>query len=355
MSHKVGATTTARGNVVLAQHLAGTADLPEVQGFTLNDNGDVNNHRLLNVADATGDGDGVNLGQVRALLRAQDYKDSVRVATAAALPAYTRTGNEIVFDANGSFNDAGIDGIDDLALGESFLLRNEHAQDGSDAGIYEITVVGDAGTPAEAVRRADADSDAEVTPGMLVGVEEGTTLAGHYFRLVTANITLNTTDLVFTDFSAPVSFGTPSKLTEGDPAAGSSDNAARADHQHGSKPATDGDDWGDASNRWTVYSKGLNVGQGAIFYPSAVNNAVAQSPYTTQATDAIIEWDTSAGACEHSLPNPVTPGRVLEIILVTAGNDLTIKTHTGSTYMVLSAAGEGVRLRSTGTAWRVMP
>lgn len=128
-------------------------------------------------------------------------KEIVRVATAAALPANTRTSNTLEADANGDINGTGIDSVTDLIVGDRILVKNEGT--GANNGIYEITVVGDGGTPWEMDRVADADADAEVTGGIWVKSDEGTANVGKFWLLTTADpITLNTTALTFSEFTS---------------------------------------------------------------------------------------------------------------------------------------------------------
>lgn len=106
-----------------------------------------------------------------------DVKQSVRVATTVAITlSNTQT-------------------IDDIALsvGDRVLVKNQGTA--SQNGIY--VVASGAWT-----RAADANSDAEVTPGMFVFVEQGTTNADSGWVLSTdAPITLDTTALTFAQFS----------------------------------------------------------------------------------------------------------------------------------------------------------
>ncbi len=125
-----------------------------------------------------------------------DWKDSVRGATTAALPANTRVGNVITADANGALPT--IDGLT-FVVDETLLVQDEVAQ--LDNGIYEITAVGDGSNPFVLTRRSDADTDADVTAGLVVKVSEGTANGGKAFALDQADpITINTTALTFSEF-----------------------------------------------------------------------------------------------------------------------------------------------------------
>lgn len=126
-----------------------------------------------------------------------DWKESVRFATTAALDASTRAGNVRTANANGAF--PVVDGV--TAATNNRLLDKDHAT-AADRGVWTATSLGSAGTPWVLTRATDADTDAEVTSGAGMLVEEGTANGGKLFILTTANpITLNTTALAFSALS----------------------------------------------------------------------------------------------------------------------------------------------------------
>jgi hypothetical protein len=128
----------------------------------------------------------VTKGYVDAVKQALDIKDSVHVASTA----------NVALTAGSSGLEAGdaIDGVT-LVAGDRVLLKNQ--TDASDNGIYVAVASG--GTPA---RSADANASVDVTSGMFVFVEEGTANGDQGYVLTTNNvITLNTTNLTFTQFS----------------------------------------------------------------------------------------------------------------------------------------------------------
>lgn len=135
---------------------------------------------------------------VDALANGLDVKGSARLGTIAALPAYTRVGNVLTANANGALPN--IDGAAP-AVDDRVLLMNGAA--GADNGLFAVTALGDAGTPWILTRTEDANSSAEVTPGMWVIVEAGATLADTGWLLTTNGpIVLNTTALAFTRYPA---------------------------------------------------------------------------------------------------------------------------------------------------------
>lgn len=125
-----------------------------------------------------------------------DSKQSVRAAT---------TGNIVL---------AGLQVIDGVQLvaGDRVLVKNQAAA--KDNGLYTVTV---GAWP----RAGDADSSAEVTPGLVVAVEQGAVQADTIWQLITDGpIVLGTTALVFRDITdgfarllSPAFSGSPTSTT----------------------------------------------------------------------------------------------------------------------------------------------
>lgn len=114
---------------------------------------------------------------IAAEMNSRDSKQSVR---------YTTTGN---INLSGLATQAGGDWPAALTAGDRVLVKDQAT--GANNGLY----VAAAGAWA---RAADADASAEVTPGMLVTIEEGTTLADTVWELTTNGpIVLGTTALTF--------------------------------------------------------------------------------------------------------------------------------------------------------------
>ena len=184
---------------------------------------------ILN-ADPTNDLGAATKQYVDAVATGLDWKQSVRVATTAAI---TLSGEQT------------IDGIGVVA-GDRVLVKDQGTGVDVANGIYVVA----AGAWA---RSEDADDDAEVTAGMAVFVEEGTANEDSGFVLVTNDpITVGITALDFARFSSPGDYSAGTGLTEspartfnvdfedtdgniedvGTQAAGTSDKVARADHVH---------------------------------------------------------------------------------------------------------------------------
>lgn len=137
----------------------------------------LNSQKITGLADPTSAQDAATKAYVDATKQGLDVKDSVRAATTANI---TLSGEQT------------IDGVSVVA-GDRVLVKAQ--TNGAENGIYVVS--------ASAWSRAsDANSSAEVTPGMFTFVEEGTTNADTGWVLTTnAVITLDTTSLAFTQFS----------------------------------------------------------------------------------------------------------------------------------------------------------
>jgi hypothetical protein len=153
-------------------------------------------HKLTNVTDPSNPQDAATKAYVDAHAAGVDPKESVRLATAAALPTNTRSGNVLTASANGALT---VDGTA-VAVNDPVLVKDESS--GLKNGIYTVTATGDASNPWVLTRRADADTSAKVTSGLFVFVTEGSANDNSGWTLTTNDpITLNSTALSFVQFS----------------------------------------------------------------------------------------------------------------------------------------------------------
>lgn len=141
----------------------------------------MNGQKLTNLAAPTAATDAATKGYVDNAINGVDWKPSVTAATTA----------NVALTAQGSRT---IDGVS-LDPGDRVLLKNQTAPE--ENGLYAVQ--GDFSL----VRTEDADTSAEVTPGLAVFVEEGAANGNQQWVLTTDGpIVLGTTALTFTQIGA---------------------------------------------------------------------------------------------------------------------------------------------------------
>jgi hypothetical protein len=162
--------------------------------------------KITGLGDPTADQDAATKAYVDSVAQGLDVKASVIYATTAALSAYTfsaTAGGTLTANANGALS---VDGSTP-SVTNRILVKNETSTNAPYNGIYVVTAVGDGSNPFVLTRSTDANISAEVTAGLFTFVEQGSTLADTGWVLTTNNpITLNTTDLVFSQFSGAGTF-----------------------------------------------------------------------------------------------------------------------------------------------------
>jgi hypothetical protein len=155
----------------------GASYVPSLESLTVGGNVSLGSYGISSSAAPSGANDLVNKAYADALQQGLRVKEAVRVATTANI---TLSGTQT------------IDGVA-LSVGDRILVKNQTDQKTN--GIYVVA-------SSTWARSSDADTSAEVQPGMSVFVSEGTSHGNQQFVLVTdAPITLGTTNLQFTQFS----------------------------------------------------------------------------------------------------------------------------------------------------------
>lgn len=125
-----------------------------------------------------------------------DWKDTVRLATTAALASNTASGNGqiLTITANGAC--ASMDSVA-LALNDPVLIKDEVTA--AKNGIYTVSSLGGASAQCKFTRRADANTGKRLKSGSTVRVQRGTVNTGLAFYLAVANpITVGTTSQTWT-------------------------------------------------------------------------------------------------------------------------------------------------------------
>jgi hypothetical protein len=162
----------------------------------------------------------VNKAYADSIASGINFHQSVRLATAAALPANTYNngtsgvGATLTANANGALT---VDGVAAVA-GNRILVKDEVA--GANNGVYVVTQVGNGSTPYILTRATDFDSAGtgvdQIDAGDFFLVTAGSTLANtSWVQQTPLPITVGTTAIVFSQFAAPVlySAGTGLSLT----------------------------------------------------------------------------------------------------------------------------------------------
>jgi hypothetical protein len=166
----------------------------------------------------SGGTDIVNKAYADSIASGINFHQSVRLATAAALPANTYNngasgvGATLTANANGALS---VDGVAVVA-GNRILVKNEVA--GANNGVYTVTQVGSGSTPYILTRATDFDSAGtgvdQIDAGDFFLVTAGSTQANtSWVQQTPLPITVGTTAIVFSQFAAPVLYSAGTGLT----------------------------------------------------------------------------------------------------------------------------------------------
>jgi hypothetical protein len=178
-------------------------------------------------ATPTSGTDIVNKAYADSIASGINFHQSVRLATAAALPANTYNngtggvGATLTANANGALS---VDGVA-VAVGNRILVKNEAA--GANNGVYTVTDTGSSGGPGPGpggsnpyilTRATDFDSAGtgvdQIDAGDFFLVTAGSTQANtSWVQQTPLPITVGTTAIVFTQFAAPVLYSAGTGLT----------------------------------------------------------------------------------------------------------------------------------------------
>jgi len=151
----------ANGNIVIAPDGTGVVN--------------VDTSRITGVSDPVNDDDAANKAYVDATKSGLDVKESVRIATTAALDAltYTQANGKLTKNASGNINSStGLGQSVTLVANDRVLVKDQ--AETRQNGIYVVTTVGDGSNAFILTRASDADTGAEFTGGSFTFVEEPT-------------------------------------------------------------------------------------------------------------------------------------------------------------------------------------
>jgi hypothetical protein len=162
----------------------------------------------------------VNKAYADSIASGINFHQAVRLATVAALPAYTYNngtggvGATITANANGALS---IDGVAVVA-GNRVLIKNEVGAAQADHGVYVVTQTGNGSTPFILTRATDFDSTGtgvdQIDAGDFFLVTAGAILANtSWVQQTPLPITIGTTPIIFSQFGAPVLYTAGTGLT----------------------------------------------------------------------------------------------------------------------------------------------
>jgi hypothetical protein len=288
-----------------------------------------------------------------------NFHQSVRLATAAALPAYTYNngtsgvGATITANANGALS---LDGVA-VAATNRVLVKNESGAAEAYNGIYTVTQTGDGSTPYILTRATDFDSSGsgvdQIDAGDFFLVTAGSTQANtSWVQQTPLPIVVGTTALVFIQFGAPITYSAGTGLT----LTGTvfSLTAPVAVNLGGTGLTSVGTAGNVLTSDGTVWVSQAPSGGGITY------TTVKTSNYTAAVNDGV-QTDTSGGSFTVTLP--ATPAVGAQVIVTDSGgswatNNLTIG-RNGSTIegsasdLVCNISSVSVQLVYSGTTWDV--
>jgi hypothetical protein len=171
-------------------------------------NAPVNGTDIVNKAYADSIASGINFHQ------------AVRLASVAALPAYTYNngtsgvGATITANANGALS---LDGVA-VASGNRVMIKDEVGGNQAYNGVYNVTQTGSGAAPFILTRATDFDTAGsgvnQIDQGDFFLVTAGSTQANtSWVQQTPLPITVGTTAIVFTEFGAPITYSAGTGLT----------------------------------------------------------------------------------------------------------------------------------------------
>jgi hypothetical protein len=157
----------------------------------------INAARLTNAATPIASSDLATKGYVDSVTTGLDIKANVVVATTTNLSAtYSSIGQTLTGNSNGALT---LDGVS-LVVGNRVLVKDQTTL--TQNGIYTVTTVGSGSAPFVLTRADDYNQSSEITAGSFTFVAAGTANSSKSFVQVTRNVTLDTSNIVFSVFGS---------------------------------------------------------------------------------------------------------------------------------------------------------
>jgi hypothetical protein len=189
------------GTVMVKNDLGGSGTSPTVVHFTLTSDSSAGTHRITALAEPTNSEDAATKGYVDGKINGLNWKQAVKVASAADLAAYTAAGvgaaHTLTANANGILE---VDGVKVETLGQRVLLKN--AAEAKNNGIYTMTTKGEAGAKWILTRSADGSTEAQLLEATAMA-EEGTENGDKVFNQTTnPGFVVDTTALTWVEIQS---------------------------------------------------------------------------------------------------------------------------------------------------------
>lgn len=303
LSATLAVASGGTGATTLTGVLKGNGTSAFTAGATLADLGtttadfSMNSHKITSLTDPSSNQDAATKAYVDSVATGLDAKASCRVATTVAGTL-----------ASSFENGDTVDGVV-LSTGDRILIKNQVA--GETNGIYTVNA---SGAP---TRATDADTDAEVTSGMFTFITAGTTNANTGWVLSTTGaITLNTTPLTFTQFSAATSVVAGTGLT----LSGSTLDVVGT------------------TNRITANTDSIDISSAYV----------GQATITTLGTVGTGTWQGTAVGVAYGGTGQTTYTNGQLLIGNTSGNTLTKATLTAGTAISITNGTGSITINNTG-------
>lgn len=197
--------------------------IPNITGSFLghyqhNENMEMSNNKIIGLDTPTVGTEAVNKDYVDGLFIGNvGYVNVLDLSVRGVMEtnfAATRAANVLTASGNGIFNtvNAGnLDGLTYIAADRILLVGQTTVPDN---GVYTITDIGSAGTPAILTRSTDFDTDVEVFNGVIVQVAEGDLRTDTKWVVTSPpGLTVNTDDIVIEELSGQINLTAGTALT----------------------------------------------------------------------------------------------------------------------------------------------
>jgi hypothetical protein len=175
----------------------------------------LNDTKITGLATPTSGADAANKAYVDSVATGLNIHTAARLATIAALPAYTPAGAGVGKTLTGSATGVlTVDGIT-VALNDRVLVKNEGGGSSTHNGVYKCTTAGDVGVAYVLTRATDFDGSpsSEVIDGSFLFIGQGSLAGTGWVQIANDPITVDTDALEFAQFNSQTAYVAGAGLT----------------------------------------------------------------------------------------------------------------------------------------------